>query len=235
MDWLKNQAGIIENLDNPSTVRHDQVVCLELARLVWEFEGTNKSDEWVHHEQYPEFLSDYKSGVIALVAAFDQFGKLFLWRQQSYWTWTSRKEKDIEFQLYTAFLRSQLWGAAFTATMHKTILNLFKVSDWSHRKPSITTSEIYPDNVGNDTGHIINDYVFPYESSTLTLKGSLCRGNKVEILDCIVPADLAHVLDGAVLISIFRPESAVSQTSLFRFTPKRLWSMRAGYILNKNS
>ena len=50
IDWLKTHAGIIENLDGPSAVCHDQVVCLELARLVRDCEGTDKSDERVHHE-----------------------------------------------------------------------------------------------------------------------------------------------------------------------------------------
>ena len=38
IDWLKNHAGVIENLDGPSTVGCEQVVCPELARLVIEFE-----------------------------------------------------------------------------------------------------------------------------------------------------------------------------------------------------
>ena len=38
IDWLKNHA-VIENLDDPSTVGCEQVVCPELARLVIEFEG----------------------------------------------------------------------------------------------------------------------------------------------------------------------------------------------------
>ena len=33
----------------------------------------NKSDEWLHHEQYPKFHSNYKSDVIALVCAFEPF------------------------------------------------------------------------------------------------------------------------------------------------------------------
>ena len=58
-----------------------------------------------------------------------------------------------------------------------------------------------------------------------TLKDSLHCGKKDEILDSITPADLAHavrtatVLDVAVLIQIFRPGV----------------SMKAGYILNKQS
>ena len=34
IDWLKNHAGVIENLDDPSTVRREQVVRPEMARLV---------------------------------------------------------------------------------------------------------------------------------------------------------------------------------------------------------
>ena len=119
------------------------------------------------------------------------------------------KVKYIGFKLYTAFLSrvcSQV--TAFTATMHKTSLKWLNHGESHH-------------------------HVFYHESSTLhpllTLKGSLQRGNKDEILDSIVPADLAHavttvaVLDGAVLISIFRPKSSMTmpQTSLFCFTPKR--------------
>ena len=64
---------MLENMDVPSTVCNDQVVWLELARLGREFEGTNKLDEWVHHEQYPKFQSDFKAEVIALVCAFEPF------------------------------------------------------------------------------------------------------------------------------------------------------------------
>ena len=72
------------------------------------------------------------------------------------------------------------------------------------------------------SGRIINDYVFSNESSTLppllTWKGSLHHGNKSEILDCIVPADLDNqrpvttsaVLDGVVLIQMPCPGSAVT-------------------------
>ena len=60
IDWLKNHAGVIENLDDPSTVRGEQVVRPELARIVREFEGTDESDEWMHHEQYTKFQWDYK-------------------------------------------------------------------------------------------------------------------------------------------------------------------------------
>ena len=44
INWLKNHAGVVEILDDPSTVCHEQVVHPELARLVIEFEGTDESD-----------------------------------------------------------------------------------------------------------------------------------------------------------------------------------------------
>ena len=74
---------------------------------------------------------------------------------------------------------------------------------------------------------IINDYVFSHESYTLppslTRKGSLHHGNKSEILDCIVPADLDNqrpattdaVLDCAVLVQMLRPGSYVAIRGYF--------------------
>lgn len=64
IDWLKNHAGVIENLDDPCTVRREQVVRPEMARLVREFEGTKELDERRHHEQYPKFQADYKVIII---------------------------------------------------------------------------------------------------------------------------------------------------------------------------
>ena len=76
-------------------------------------------------------------------------------------------------------------------------------------------------------GRVINDYVFSHESSTLppslSQKESLYHGNKSEILGCIVPADLdnqrpvttAAVLDGAVLIQMLRPGSAMTIRDYF--------------------
>ena len=63
IDWLKNYAGVVENLDDPSTIRREQVVRPEMARLVREFEGTQKADEKMHHEQYPKFQTDLKAEV----------------------------------------------------------------------------------------------------------------------------------------------------------------------------
>ena len=42
-----------------------------MARLFWEFEGMNESDEWMHNEQYPKFQMDYK--VISNIFQIERF------------------------------------------------------------------------------------------------------------------------------------------------------------------
>ena len=131
-----------------------------------------------------------------------------------------RNVKDIGFQLYTTFLNKRVSSQeeAFTATLHKTVLKLFKASLSEPRRKSkvfvikyqqAKTTQIL---LAANSGRFFNDYVFSHESSTLppslTYKGSLHHGNKSEILDCIVPADLDNqrpvttneLLDCAVLI-----------------------------------
>lgn len=66
IDWLKNHGGVIESLDDPATVRREQVVRPEMARLVREFEGMKESDEQKHHEQYPKFQQDFKVSLYIL-------------------------------------------------------------------------------------------------------------------------------------------------------------------------
>ena len=72
------------------------------------------------------------------------------------------------------------------------------------------------------SGRTITESLFAHESSTfppsLTGKGKMHKGDKSEILQCIVPKDLesvrpettAAVLDGAVLIQMLRPRNAVT-------------------------
>ena len=107
---------------------------------------------------------------------------------------------------------------AFTSTLHKTNLKLFKASLSEPRRKSkvsiiknqqAKTTQIL---FAAKSGRIINDYVFSHESSTippsLTRKGILHHRNTSEILDCFVPADLDNqrpvttnaVLNCAVLI-----------------------------------
>ena len=118
ISWLKNHAGVIQNLDDLRTVRCEQVVRPEMVRLVRDFEGTKESEERMHHEQYPKCQSDYKSDVHALVAAFEQLENPFLDSGELLDLDQSiimpphvvdivRKVKDIELQLYTAFLNKR--------------------------------------------------------------------------------------------------------------------------------
>ena len=67
IDWLKNSAGVMENLDDPRTVRREQVVRPEMARLVTEIEGPKESDNKMHHEQYPKFQKDFKVMILVTV------------------------------------------------------------------------------------------------------------------------------------------------------------------------
>lgn len=60
IDWLKNEAGIIGNLDDPRTVRREQVARPEMARLISELEGTEDSADQRHHEQYPKFQENFQ-------------------------------------------------------------------------------------------------------------------------------------------------------------------------------
>ena len=184
---LKNHAGVIQHLEDPSTVRLEQIVRPELARLVREFEGTDKSDERMHRERYPNFQSDYKSDVIALLDAFEQLGSPFLEHSddlldldQSIFMPSDlvdnvRKVKDIGLQLYTIIVskRVSTQEEVFTATLHKTYLRLFKASLSEPRRKSevsviksqqAKTTQIL---LAANYGRIINDYVFSYESSTL--------------------------------------------------------------------
>lgn len=63
-DWLKNEAGTIGNLDDPRTVRREQVSRPEMARLISELEGTEVTDDQRHHEQFPKFQQNFQVIII---------------------------------------------------------------------------------------------------------------------------------------------------------------------------
>ena len=77
------------------------------------------------------------------------------------------------------------------------------------------------------SGREINESVFSHETSTfppsLTRKGHMHLGTKSEIVDCFVPKDLeinrprttTAVLDGAVLVHMLRPGSAITIGNYF--------------------
>ena len=58
--WLKNTPGAIDNLDDPSTVLRELVVCPEMVRLIHEFERNEETEKQTHHEQYTLFQEDWK-------------------------------------------------------------------------------------------------------------------------------------------------------------------------------
>ena len=58
-DWLKNESGTIGNLDDPATVRREQVSRPEMARMVQEMEGPAETST-KHHEQLLQFQKNSK-------------------------------------------------------------------------------------------------------------------------------------------------------------------------------
>ena len=59
-DYLKNESGTIGNLDDPRTLRREQVARPEMARLVRELDKKQVKTDVLHHEQYPKFQSKFK-------------------------------------------------------------------------------------------------------------------------------------------------------------------------------
>ena len=242
IDWLKNHAGVIENLDDPTTVRREQVVRPEMARLVREFEGSNEAYDQMHHEQYQKFQHDFHSDVNSLVDAFEQLGNPFqedsgdlIDLDQSIImpmevVNSMRLIEETGQQLYSSFLEKRICSQdePFTAILPKTNIKLFKTKLAEPRRKSDIALIKDQHNKGTHimlaakSGRTITESLFAHESSTfppsLTGKGKMHKGDKSEILQCIVPKDLesvrpettAAVLDGAVLIQMLRPRNAVT-------------------------
>jgi hypothetical protein len=59
-DYLKNEAGVIGNLDDPRTVRREQVSRPEMALLISELEQCQLTEHDKHHEQYPKFQKKFQ-------------------------------------------------------------------------------------------------------------------------------------------------------------------------------
>ena len=80
---MKNEGGVIGNLDNEQTDRRHQASIPEMIRMVKEFEETSSttSDHDRHHEMYPKFQEDFKNNVLALVDAFEKLGNP--WKEKS--------------------------------------------------------------------------------------------------------------------------------------------------------
>ena len=76
--WLKNESGVIGNLDDPQTVRRHQAAIPELARIVKEFESDVDDEKDLHHEMYPKFQQNFRKDVLALVESFENLGNPWL-------------------------------------------------------------------------------------------------------------------------------------------------------------
>ena len=58
-DYLKNESGTVGNLDDPRTVRREQVARPEMVRLISEIEDNLQSNT-THHEQYHGFQTKFQ-------------------------------------------------------------------------------------------------------------------------------------------------------------------------------
>lgn len=146
-----------------------------------------------------------------------------------------RKVQDIGMKIYNEFVDKRIRSQeeAFTAPIPHTRLKLFKARLSQPRSKSEVAlvkdqhAQVTQLLLAVHSGREINEGVFSHESShhppSLTRKGKMHHGNKSEILDCIVPRDLdkhrpvttAAVLDGAVLVQMLRPGSAVTIRQYF--------------------
>ena len=59
--WLKNESGVIGNLDDPQTVRRHQAAIPELARIVQEFESDVDDEKYLYHEMMKCILNSNKT------------------------------------------------------------------------------------------------------------------------------------------------------------------------------
>jgi hypothetical protein len=69
-DYIKNESGVIGNLDDPRTVRREQVARPEMARLIFEIEGQTVDDSEKHHDQYFKAQTDFQVSIIRFVNTF---------------------------------------------------------------------------------------------------------------------------------------------------------------------
>ena len=66
--WLKNEGGVIGNLDDKQTIRRHQASIPEMMRMLMEFEKSRTGGQVGsrynrHHEMYPKFQEDFRCDV----------------------------------------------------------------------------------------------------------------------------------------------------------------------------
>ena len=172
-------------MDDPTTILREQVVRPEMACLVREFEGSKEADDRMHHEQYQKFQLHFQSDVLSLVDAFEQLGSPFLEDScdlidldqsiimplEVVNSMTNIEETGQE--LYSSFLKKRICSQeeAFTATMSKTNLKLFKTQLSEPRRKSDRSLIKHQHNKGTqillaaNSGRTITGSLFSHESS----------------------------------------------------------------------
>ena len=138
--WLKNESGVIGNLDDPQTVRRHQAAIPELARIVQEFESCGNDENDSHHEMYPKFQQTFRKDVLALVDSFEKLGNPWLETSGLLYELNEsivmpeevvenvRQFKSMGKEKFEEYLQSRINSQlnAFTDTITKSSLMLFK-------------------------------------------------------------------------------------------------------------
>ena len=210
--WLKNESGVIGNLDDPQTVRRHQAAIPELARIVQEFESGGNDENDSHHEMYPKFQQTFRKDVLALVDSFEKLGNPWLETSGLLYDLNEsivmpeevvenvRQFKSMGKGKFEEYLQSRINSQtnAFTDTIKKSSLMLFKKALES-KKPTKTVKSVVAERKqqqarvleivsAHEAGRTIT--ALSRESSiyppSLTKDGTMHHGSKADLVDLIV-------------------------------------------------
>lgn len=184
----------------------------------------------------------FQADVLALIDAFEELGNPFMEDSGQLLDLDQsivmpeevvsnvKNARIIGLQRYREFQQKRICSqeVAFTGTIPTTRLKLFKSAIISQPRQKFDAVEHKDQQtkitqllLAAHSGRTIDETVLSHESTyfppSLTRRGRMHHGNKSEILDCIIPADLENqrrpvttsaVLDGAVLINMLCPGNA---------------------------
>ena len=221
IDWLKNDSGVIGNLDDPSTIRQDQVARPELARMLQLFEDTDRvQDKKKHHEQYSAKQNRFKEHVLSLVDTFEHMaGNMFSEESGHLYDLLDKiimPEEVVEdvrnieekgLLKYRTELNKKILEKTCPVSdpIPKTSMKLFK---YGLNKRYITCTpksqiscaknqlqQIVDIVTAYQCSRPVNAYTLSHENSelppTLTKKGTMYHGTKSDLLNCIIPPEEA--------------------------------------------
>ena len=223
IDWLKNESAVIGNLDDPATVRRDQVARPELAQIVKALENgfdSTKQEDRKHHEQYPSMQKKFRKDVLALADAFVELGgNMFSEKSGHLYDLVNkvimpaevvecvRNIKSIGQLKYNKLLKERIIEKTcpISDTIPNTALKLFK---YGLTKKNQISNPKTPEAAAKEQLQQIVDIVTAYqckrtiailshESSeippTLTSKGIMHHGQKSDLLACIIPTEQSEL------------------------------------------